>query len=157
MYKNTIYRILKSTAIIAICLAIPVSAARYYTIYVTNATPYFIDLHIVSISLEDYYESYVPPSATVTLENAGHEMIGYAHYSPGQGISGHTSKEFYGPFPQPYSTGTDCAGRTVFYGDAGACGKPVLETIPGYRESEEWIINERDMSDDNEGEDADGR
>lgn len=152
MRKNIIYRVLKSVAIIAICAAIPVGAARYYTIYVTNATSYFIDLQ-----LEDYYESYVPPGATVTLESAGHEMIGYAHYSPGQGISGHTSKEFYGPFPQPYSRGTDCAGRQVFYGDAGACGKPVLESYPAYPDSEEWIITERDMSDDNEGEDTDGR
>jgi len=83
MRKRIIYRVLKSAVIILICAAIPVGAARYYTIYVTNATPYFIDLHMVSISLEDYYESYVPPGATVTLESAGHEMIGHAEYSPG--------------------------------------------------------------------------
>jgi hypothetical protein len=152
MRKNIIFKVLKPAVIILICLSIPVGAARYYTIVVTNATPYLIDLQ-----LEDYYESYVPPGATVSLESAGHEMIGYAHYSPGQGISGYTSKEFYGPFPQPYSTGTDCAGRQVFYGDAGACGKPVLETIPGYPESEDWIITEQDMSDNNGGGAADGR
>ncbi len=151
MRKSIIYRVLRSTAVIVICLAIPVGAARYYTIVTTNATPYFIDLQ-----LEDYYESYVPPGATVTLESAGHEMIGYAHYSPGQGISGHTSEEFYGPFPQPDTMGTDCAGRQVFYGEADGCGKPVMETIPGYQDSEEWIITERDMSDGNGGEADDG-
>ncbi len=152
MHENIIYRILKTSVIIVICVAIPVGAARYYTLYVTNATPYFIDLR-----LDDYYESYVPPGATVNLESAGHEMIGYAHYSPGQGISGHTSKEFNGPFPQPYSKGTDCAGRQVFYGDAGACGKPVLESYEGYPDSDEWIITEQDMSDDDGGITPDGR
>ncbi len=144
--NRNIYRVLKALAIIAICVTIPVGAARYYTIVATNATPYYIDL-----SLEDYYESYVPPGATVTLECGGREMIGNAYYSPGQGVAGHTSRQFDGPFPQHYSTGTDCAGRRVYYGEGGACGKPVLESYPGYPDREEWIITEQDMNDVEEG------
>jgi len=152
MHENIIYRILKSAIILGICLAIPVGAVRYYTIEVTNGTPYFIDLR-----LEDYYESYVPPGAMVTLEGAGHEITAHAYYSPGQGISGHTKETFNAHFPQPDSKGTDCAGRKVYYGETGTCGKPVLESYPAYPDSEEWVITEQDMSDDDEGITPDGR
>ncbi len=141
MRDNFINGILKPAVIVVVFLTIPVGAARYYSLIVTNSTPYFIDLQ-----LEDYYESYVPSGETVTLESAGREMTAYANYSPGQGVSGYASKIIDGTFSQHYSTGTDCAGRTVLYGESGGCGKPVMETIPGYPDSEEWNITEAKMA-----------
>jgi hypothetical protein len=132
---------IKAVIVIAVLATIPVGAARYYTLLVTNDTPYYIDLR-----LNDYYESYVPPGETVTLESAGHEMTAYAHYSPGQGVIGEASHTFEAAFPIPWSEGTDCAGRKVYYGETGACGKPVLESYEGYPVSEDWVITEAEMA-----------
>ncbi|MCP4231472.1 MAG: hypothetical protein GY771_15170 [bacterium] len=137
--------LIKAVIVIAVLATIPVGAARYYTLYVTNATPYYIDLR-----LDDYYQSYVPPGETAALESAGsrdmYKMTAYAYYSPGQGVSGYASKTFDAPFPVPWSEGTDCAGRKVYYGETGACGKPVLESYPGSSDSGEWVITEAEMA-----------
>jgi hypothetical protein len=141
-YKNPIFwQFVRLSLVLGIFLSIPVNAGRYYTVYVTNQTPYYIDAQ-----WRNFYRYAIPPGKTASLEGAGGaSSTAYVWYTAGQGIYGYAVHQFDAHFPPPYDAGTDCAGRTVYYGENNGCNNPVQEESYGYPDSEEWVITEAVM------------
>jgi hypothetical protein len=125
----------------ALLSALPVGAAKYFKLYLTNGTEYYLD-----IWTEYYTYAYLPPGGDLLIEAATEEINVYVYFSAGQGITKATHRIFETSYPNPAEIGTDCDGRRTYYGPGGGCtGKDVLEIQDGYPTEAHWTITWEDF------------
>jgi hypothetical protein len=140
---------LKIIALAAALSVLPVGAAKYFTLYLTNGTDYYLDIWTA-----DYSYAYLPPGGNLavktvpaTISTTTSETIYvYVYFSAGQGITKAIRREFETSYPNPEEIGTDCDGRRTYYGPGGGCiDKNVLEIEDGYPTEAHWTITWEDF------------
>jgi len=132
---------LKIIALAATLSVLPVGAAKYFTLYLTNGTDYYLD-----ICTADYSYAYLPPSANLVIETAAETISVYVYFSAGQGITKAIRREYATSYPNPTDVGTDCDGRQTYYGSGGGCfNRNVLEIEDGAPTEAHWTITWEDF------------
>jgi hypothetical protein len=134
----------------ALLSALPVGAAKYFKVYLTNGTKYYLD-----IWSESYTYAYLPPGGDLLIETAAEEINVYVYFSAGQGITKVIRRTYETSYPKNRYFGTDCDGRRTCYGEGGGCiGKNVLEIEDGYDTEAHWTITWEDFFPPGNGNDS---
>jgi hypothetical protein len=133
--------VFKVTLLALILLALPVGADKYFKLYLTNGTDYYLDIWTAY-----YNDAYLPPGGKLLIETAAETIVVYVYFSPGQGITKTIRRTFETSYPDTAETGTDCDGRYTRYGYGGGCtGKNVLDIEDGYPTEAHWTITWEDF------------
>jgi hypothetical protein len=132
---------LKIVALAAVLSVLPVGAAKYFTIYLTNGTDYYLDIWTA-----DYSYAYLPPGGNLIIETAAETIYVYVYFSAGQDVTKTISRTYETSYPNNGYSGTDCDGRRTYYGYGGGCiDKNVLEIESGYPTEAHWTITWEDF------------
>ena len=132
---------LKIIALAAALSVLPVGAAKYFTLFLTNGTDYYLDIWTA-----DYSYAYLPPGGNLVLKTAREEINVWVYLSAGQGITNAMRRKYVTSYPAPAEIGTDCDGRRTYYGYGGGCiDKNVLEIEDGYQTEVHWTITWEDF------------
>lgn len=136
--------------LLALLSALPVGAAKYFKLYLTNGTEYYLDFWT-----EYYTYAYLPPGGDLLIEAAAEEINVYVYFSAGQGITKTIRRRFETSYPDPEEIGTDCDGRRTYYGPGGGCtGRNALEIEDGYPTEAHWTITWEDFFPPENGNDS---
>ncbi|UCE27034.1 MAG: hypothetical protein JSW52_11905 [Candidatus Coatesbacteria bacterium] len=132
---------LKVIALAAALSVLPVGAAKYFTLYLTNGTDYYLDIWTA-----DYSYAYLPPDGDLIIKTAREEIYVYVYFSAGQGITKAMNRKYETSYP-PGEFGTDCDGRWTCYpyGGGGCINKTILEIEDGYPTEAHWTITWEDF------------
>ena len=140
---------LKIVTLAAVLSVLPVGAAKYFTIYLTNGTDYYLDIWTA-----DYTYAYLPPGGNLVIETVpttisatvAETIYVYVYFSGGQGITKAMRREFETSYPNNGYFGTDCDGRRTYYGYGGGCiNKDILEIEDGFPTEAHWTITWEDF------------
>lgn len=132
---------LKIIALAAALSVLPVGAAKYFTLFLTNGTDYYLDIWTA-----DYSYAYLPPGGNLVLKTAREEINVWVYLSAGQGITKAMRRTYVTSYPNYGEFGTDCDGRRTYYGYGGGCtGKNVLEIEDGHPTEAHWTITWEDF------------
>lgn len=133
---------LKIIALAAALSVLPVGAAKYFTIYLTNGTDYYLDIWTA-----DYSYAYLPPGGNLVIETASEVIDVYVYFSAGQGITKVIRRRYETSYPGYREFGTDCDGRRTCYlpGGGGCTNGNILEIEDGYPTEAHWTITWEDF------------